>query len=595
MVGAAPGPVKGAAVITLSQGADGARLRCLVRHFPDPDPGEPSRLTPGGYLLWLVRTQLGVVLLGAFYGCLWPTAQALIPYGVGRAIDDGLTGRDRGDLLLWGGVVLGLGILQGAAAILQDRCGLTNALGARYRTLQLVTRQASRLGATLPRKTSAGEVLSVGVADVLQIGRALDLSSRGIGSAVSIGVVAAVMLATSWQLGLVVLIGVPIMVWVVGALLRPLHERQARLRAQQAELSAHAVDIVGGLRVLRGIGGEEMFAGRYHAESQRLRHAGVHVARAEAVLEVMRMLLPGLLVAAIVYLGARQVLAGDLTAGQLVSFYGFAVFLATPIRRITITAGETMKALVSARRVVDLLALEPSIDEGGSARLPDGGDLTDPASGLVAVGGRFTGVACTSPADAAALADRLGRYTDAGVTFGGVPLREAGLDDVRRRIHVAGNEARLFAGPLRSELSANGRSGDERVLAAVDVASAADVLEALPDGLDTVVTAGGKEFSGGQQQRLRLARAVLTESGVLVLVEPTSAVDAHTEARIAARLAVARAGRTTVVFGTSPVLLDHADRVVLVDDGVVVATGTHASLLADPRYRALVAREEGTS
>ncbi|WP_053203416.1 ABC transporter ATP-binding protein [Jiangella muralis] len=570
-----------------------------MRAFPDPDPGEPSRFTPGGYLLWLVRTQLGIVLLGAFYGCLWPTAQALIPYGVGRAIDDGLTGRDRGDLLLWGGVVLGLGILQGAAAILQDRCALTNALGARYRTLQLVTRQAARLGATLPRKSSAGEVLSVGVSDVQQIGRALDLSSRGIGSAVAIGVVATIMLATSWQLGLVVLAGVPIMVWAVGALLRPLHDRQARLREQQAELSAHAVDIVGGLRVLRGIGGEEMFAGRYQTESQRLRHAGVHVARAEAVLEVVRMLLPGLLVATVVYLGARQVLAGDLTSGQLVAFYGYAVFLATPIRRITISAGEVMKALVSARRVVDLLALEPSIDGGGSAPLPDGGDLVDPASGLVVGGGRFTGVACTSPADAAVLADRLGRYTEASdgadVTFGGVPLREAGLDEVRRRIHVAGNEARLFAAPLRSELTANGRSGDERVLAAVDVASAADVLEALPAGLDTVVTAGGKEFSGGQQQRLRLARAVLTESDVLVLVEATSAVDAHTEARIAARLAVARAGRTTVVFGTSPVLLDHADRVVLVDDGAVVAAGTHASLLADPRYRALVAREEGMS
>lgn len=570
-----------------------------MRPFPDPDPGVPSRLTPGHYLLWLARTQSGVVLLGAFYGCLWPTAQALIPYGVGRAIDDGLTGRDRGDLVLWGGVVLALGVLQAAAAILQDRCALTNALGARYRTLQLVTRQAARLGATLPRKASAGEVMSVGVADVLQIGRALDLSSRGIGSTVAIGVVAAVMLATSWPLGLVVLAGVPLMVWVVAVLLRPLHDRQARLRDQQAELSAHAVDIVGGLRVLRGIGGEEMFAGRYHAESQRVRHAGVHVARAEAVLDVARMLLPGLLVAAVVFLGARSVLAGDLTGGQLVAFYGYAVFLATPIRRITFFASTIMKALVSARRVVDLLALSPAIDGGGSAPLPDAGDLVDRESGLVVVGGRVTGVACTAPADGAELADRLGRYVSSDVTWDGVPLGEAPLDEVRRRILVSGNEARLFAGPLRTELPADGAVHDpvhdRELLAAVEVASAADVLEALPDGLDTVVTAGGKEFSGGQQQRLRLARAVLASPDVLVLVEPTSAVDAHTEARIAERLAAARAGRTTVVFGTSPILLDHADRVALVDGGKVVATGTHASLLADPRYRALVAREEGAA
>ncbi|TDC50585.1 ABC transporter ATP-binding protein [Jiangella ureilytica] len=568
-----------------------------MRRFPDADPGEPSRLTPGHYLLWLARTQLGVVLLGAFYGCLWPTAQALMPYAVGRAVDDGLTGRDRGDLLLWAGVVLALGVLQAAAGILQDRCALTNALGARYRTLQLVTRQAARLGATLPRKTSAGEVMSVGVADVLQLGRALDLSSRGIGSVVAIGVVAAVMLATSWELGLVVLAGVPVMVWAVGALLRPMHDRQARLRDQQAELSAHAVDIVGGLRVLRGIGGEELFARRFHAESQRVRHAGVRLAAAEAVFESARMLLPGLLVALVVFLGARSALAGDLTAGQLVAFYGYAVFLGTPVRRITVFASAVTKGYVAARRVVALLALTPSIDGGGSAAPPVGGDLVDPASELVVKAGGFTGVACTAPADAAELADRLGRYVPSEVTWGGVPLGDAALDEVRRRILVAGNEAKLFAGPLRAELTADGAvaGDDSRLLAAIEVASAADVLEALPDGLDTVVTAGGKEFSGGQQQRLRLARAVLTSPDVLVLVDPTSAVDAHTEARIAARLAAARAGRTTIVFATSPILLDHADEVVLVDGGRAVAVGTHASLLADPRYRGLVAREEGAA
>ncbi|PZF83545.1 ABC transporter transmembrane domain-containing protein [Jiangella anatolica] len=564
-----------------------------MRRFPEPDPGVPSRLTPGRYLLWLARVQFGVVLLGAFYGCLWPTAQALIPYAVGRAIDDGLTGRDRGDLLLWGGVVLALGVAQAAAGILQDRCALTNALGARYRTLQLVTRQAARLGATLPRKTSAGEVLSVGVADVTAIGRALDLSSRTIGAVASIVVVAAIMLATSWRLGLVVLAGVPLIVWATALLLRPLHDRQTRLRVQQAELTAQAVDIVGGLRVLRGIGGESLFGRRYDDESQRVRHAGVHVARAEAALEVARMLLPGLLVAAIVFLGARQVLSGELTGGQLVAFYGFAVFLATPVRRIVVGAGAIMKALVAARRVVTLLALSPSIGPGGGSAALAGGVLVDPVSGLLVEEGRFTAVVCAAPGDAAALADRLGRYVESSVTYGGLPLASVDVDEVRRRILVSGNDARLFAGLLRTELCVDREADDAELLAAVDVASAADVLEALPDGLDTVVASGGKEFSGGQLQRLRLARAVLTSPDVLVLVEPTSAVDAHTEARIAARLAAARAGRTTVVFATSPILLDHADSVVLVDAGAVVATGTHASLLADPRYRALVAREEG--
>jgi ABC-type multidrug transport system fused ATPase/permease subunit len=119
------------------------------------------------------------------------------------------------------------------------------------------------------------------------------------------------------------------------------------------------------------------------------------------------------------------------------------------------------------------------------------------------------------------------------------------------------------------------------------------VLDALPLGLDTPVDERGRSFSGGQRQRLVLARALLSDAEVLVLVEPTSAVDAHTEARIARRLRDARAGRTTVVFTTSPLMLDRADRVVLIEDGRVAAEGLHRDLLrTSPEYRDTVTRGE---
>jgi ABC-type multidrug transport system fused ATPase/permease subunit len=132
------------------------------------------------------------------------------------------------------------------------------------------------------------------------------------------------------------------------------------------------------------------------------------------------------------------------------------------------------------------------------------------------------------------------------------------------------------------------------VWAAIDTASAADVLEALPDGLATEVAERGRTFSGGQRQRLVLARALVADPEILVLVEPTSAVDAHTEARIADRLAAARRGRATVVCTTSPLVLDRADTVALVAGGRVVAEGSHRDLLdTEPRYRTVVARGEG--
>ncbi|PSL01811.1 ABC-type multidrug transport system fused ATPase/permease subunit [Haloactinopolyspora alba] len=572
-----------------------------MRQFPDPDPGQPDLRSPGSYLTRLAGANRVIVALGVVYSTVSVVANALIPAAIGRAVDDGLTERDQRALLLWGGAVLALGILQAVTGILHDRCALTASLGGSFRTLQFVTDHATRLGASLPRRVSAGEVMSVGVADVGQIGNALAFVSRAVGAVAAVVVVAAIMLVTSWQLGLVVLVGVPVMVVATTLTLRPLHRRQVGLRAVQSELTSSAVDIVGGLRVLRGIGGEQMFADGYRSESQRARRAAVRVARVEAVLDGAKVLLPGLLVTAVVWQGARYVLDGRLTPGQLVAFYGYATFLSIPLRRLTNAAGAVMKGVVAARRVTTLLSLQPH-DTGGASPTGDSGapptaagaGFHDPVSGLRIEPGRLTAVVCAFSDDAGPLADRIGRYADSDVTFGDVPLRQLDIDDVRRRILVVDNAAHLFSGSLRVELDPAGRAArvPDVVHRAVGTASAHDVLAGLPAGLDTVVADAGRELSGGQGQRLRLARALTVDPEVLVLVEPTSAVDAHTESRIAAGLAAARDRRTTVVFSTSPILLDCAEHVVFVEAGKAVAEGTHAELLADDRYRAVVAREE---
>lgn len=532
------------------------------------------------------------MLLGVCYGIVWMLAQALTPAVIGAAVDAGLAARDRQALVACGGAVLALGMVQAGAGILRDRATLTGSLGAAYRTMQLITRQASALGATLPRRMSIGEVVNIGVADITHISAALDITGRAAGAVVAIVVVAAIMLAVSWQLGLVVLIGVPLMVWAVAFLLRPLHVRQQRLREQQAELTDRAVDIASGLRVLRGIGGEDVFARRYREESQRVRHAGVRVARVETVLDGARVLLPGILVAVVVWLGARYVLAGEMKVGALVAFYGYAVFLANPLRRLTDAASRIMKGYVAARRVTRVLALEPEMTSGGRAFVAEPAPLADPVSGLTVHPGQLVAVVCAAPDDAAMLADRIGRYVDSDVTYGGVPLSDLPLGGTRRRILVTTNEARLFSGAMRTELDPMDRGDAEALERAVRAASADDIVAALPDGLDTAIAEAGREFSGGQQQRLRLVRALLADPDVLVLVEPTSAVDAHTEAHIAAGLAASRAGKATVVFSTSPILLHQASRVSYVEGGKVVAEGTHGELLADARYRSVVARDE---
>jgi ABC-type bacteriocin/lantibiotic exporter with double-glycine peptidase domain len=222
--------------------------------------------------------------------------------------------------------------------------------------------------------------------------------------------------------------------------------------------------------------------------------------------------------------------------------------------------------------------------------------LADPETGLVVEPGLLTAVVSAEPDESAALADRLGRFGSSdGVELGGVPLTALPLSAVRDRVVVSETEPRLFTGVMRDELSsAAGREvSDEELWAAIEVANAADAVDATPDGLDGLIEERGRSLSGGQRQRLALARALLRDPDTLVLVEPTSAVDAHTEARIGARLRQARTGRSTVVMTSSPLMLDNADRVVFLADGVVRATGTHEELLeTSPGYRAVVLRGE---
>lgn len=542
----------------------------------------------------MARQQWPTLLGGMFFGIVWMSSQAVIPAIIGRAIDRGVAARDTSALVTWSLVLLAIGLVQAGSGIMRHRFAVTNWLIAAYRTVQLVSRQTVRLGATLPRKVSTGEVVAIGTSDLSHLGQVMDVSARFAGAVVSFVLVAVILLQTSVTLGLVVLLGVPLLMVGVAPILGPLQRRAAHQRHLMGELSSTASDIVGGLRVLRGIGGEQVFHDRYARESQTTRRAGVRVARVQSVLDALQVLLPGLFVVVVVWIGARYAVQGTIGPGELVAFYGYSAFLMIPLRTATEYANKIIRARVAAARVVRVLALEPEVAAPASPAPspPVGAALVDVRTGLQVRPGVLTALVSEQPDDSAALADRLGMMhtpVDDEVRLGGVPLTALAPGEVRRRIVVSDTAAMLFSGRLGDRLDVTGR-GD--LDGALDTAAAADVLDALPDGLDAVVAERGRSFSGGQRQRLVLARALAAEPEVLVLVEPTSAVDAHTEARIASRLHRHRAGRTTVVTTSSPLLLDRADVVAFLRDGRIVATGTHAELLdRDPDYRRVVTRE----
>ena len=559
-----------------------------MQSLPFADPGPPDLRSPLRYLLRVGRLQLRTVLGGMLFGILWMSCQAVVPYVLGRAIDEGVAARDGDALQKWALVLLGIGALQALAGITRHRFAVSNFLISFFRTTQWVSRQTLRLGADLRKGTSTGEVVSVGTTDTLGIARALDVTARAAGSVVAFVLVAVLLLRASPSLGAVVLVGVPLFSLVIGPALKPLHSRQAHQREALGRLTTLGTDTVAGLRVLRGVGGESAFVDRYRRESQRVRQSGVQVARSQSLLDAAQVLVPGTFVVLVTWLAARSAVQGTISVGDLVAFYGYAAFLVTPLRTITEAADKVTRALVAATRMIALLSLQPTLSEPAEPRPepPAMSPLQDVATGLLVRPGLLTAVVSPDPVDASALADRLGRYVDGEVRLGEVLLADLPLDAVRRRVQVVDKDALLLSGVLRDELG----SGD--VDAAVHAACAADVLEALPDGLDTVLEERGRQLSGGQRQRLVLARALLADPEVLVLDEPTSAVDAHTEARIADRLRASRAGRTTVVMTSSPLVLDRADEVALLLDGRVAAVGTHRTLLDSDAYRSVVLRTE---
>ncbi len=555
------------------------------------EPGSPDQRGPARYLWWLIISQPGRIALGAALSSVWMVGLTLLPYLLSQAIDRGLRPGDSAALVGWSAALLGVGAVNAALGLFRHRAMTRIRMDASFRTVKVVVGQAVRLGAELPRRTTSGEVVTIGIGDVKLISQMLTMTGPGVGSVIAYLVVAGLLLSVSPLLAAVALLGVPLLMVLVGPLMGRLQRSETRYRERQGALTARIQDLAGGLRVLNGLGGKDLYAGNYRRESGLLRAEGYRVGAVTSWIQAFEVGLPTVFLGVVTWLAARMAAQGTVTVGQLVAVYGYVAVLATPVSFFVEAGYDLSRGLVAARRVLRFLALEPTREDGQADGPAAPSVLRDQASGVEVRPGLLTALVSGRPAEAEAVVDRLGRFAGSAVTWGAVRLDEVALPQVRARILVADNEADLFAGPLREILAGSGAPDQEALARAVHAAMADDVVRGLPYGLDSTVDAQGRNLSGGQRQRIRLARALLAEPEVLLAVEPTSAVDAHTEAAIAVRLRAARAGRATVVTSTSPLLLDQADTVYYLVDGKVAAVGSHRGLLRDqPGYGALVSR-----
>ena len=613
---------------------------------PDAPLPHPPSLGAGALLRWLLRRAAVPVTLATLAACTSNIIQAIVPAFLGQALDAGIENGLNGRVWGIGALLLVLFVVYAVGDTMLSYFGVTAWMRTAFDVDRLVGRQISATGKDLSRQVSTGEVATIIASDAGYLGNLIEYLPALLGAAASFLVVAVLMLRTSVSLGLIVILGMPLVAAIVTLVIRPLQKRQAVQREAQSAVTTITTDTVAGLRILRGIGGEDVFARRYRDASQELRRRGVEVASSQATLMTLQVLLPGLFAAIVVWVAARMAVAGSLTPGGLITFYGYTAYLSWPLWVFTSSVQDYTRAVVGARRLSRLLEVAPAagslverLSLDPAAAHPVSGDLVDTGSGLRLKEGRMTALVCPDPQVSADLATRLGRFTDAGptVTLAGRPLTTMPLEQVRASVVVSGATAQLFTGTLREALDVRGGPdpqpagledlvraeterttgadvdqqvrpqerevpGDDRLIEAIGIADAGDVLTSLSEGLAGMITEKGRSLSGGQRQRVALARALLTEAPTLVLIEPTSALDSHTEARVAAQVHRARAGRTTVVVTASPLVLEACDEVVFLDSsGAELLRSTHRELMAMARdghaqaadYRAVVSRAMG--
>ena len=554
-------------------------------------------LTARDVLLWVARGVRGDLALGAVCASTHQASEAAVPILIGVIIDRGVATGDAGATALWIGVLVGVFVVLAAAGygagVFYERASLRGEHDIRSRVAGRALDPRGQRDAT-----RAGEVVSLATVDAQRVGEGSATLMLFASAATAILVAATVLLVTSVALGLTILVGLPLMLLAARALARPLQRRSAEQHAAIAATAGVATDLLTGLRVVKGLGAEPVGAARYRVASRRALTGALRAARVQGVYEGVTIGMSGVFLVVVAWIGGHMALDGTITIGELVSALGLTQFLVGPLSRLVWAGGELARGAGSAGRIADLLNAEHAVPEGsdplpaprGSVSLRGVTLRSLRSVDLEVAAGEIVGVVAEDPVDAQALLACLGRTEDpeeGEVLVDGRPLRSLRLHDGRGAVLAEPHDTDLFEGTLGENVDVAGEGADPGP--ALVAAAADEVVEGLPEGLDAPLGEDGRSLSGGQRQRVALARALHADPPVLVLHDPTTAVDAATEDRIATRLAELRAGRTTILVTTSPALLSITSRAIVVREGVVVADGSHRDLAAqDDGYREAV-------
>ncbi|MFJ8620745.1 ABC transporter ATP-binding protein/permease [Streptomyces clavifer] len=563
-----------------------------------PDPQRPRR--GADILRTALRRNTGAMTRGTVLMGLYQAGETAFPIALGLIVEHSLQERSLGSL----------GLSIGALAVIITTVSLSWRFGMRV-LQEANTTEAHRWRVQVAAcglqpvardvDLKSGEVLTIATEDADQTADIIEVVPLLISSLVAVLVAAIALGLADIRLGLLVIVGTVAILSVLSVMSKRIGAGTQEQQARVARAGAKVADLITGLRPLHGFGGNHAAFASYRKVSTDAKHQAITVAKVNGVYAGTALALNAVLAAAVTLAAGWLAFDRQITIGELVMAVGLAQFIMEPLKLFSEMPKYVMMARASAERMALVLSAPP-VTVPGTERPAAGGDLEIDCVRYGALrklkfqvaAGEFVAIAAYQPRSAADFASILAvnippHAYEGAVRVSGQELSDLAIEAVREHMLVNPYDAEIFAGTLRTNIDPSGTS--RMVPEAVEASMLTDVVALHREGLDHSVRDRGANLSGGQRQRLSLARALAADTEVLVLHDPTTAVDAVTEQLIARNIAKMRRGRTTVVITSSPAVLDAADRVLVLDDGVITAEDTHRNLLAtDEAYCVAVAR-----
>lgn len=563
------------------------------------------------------RSQRRGLIVGIVAGLIWTAAKIVSPVLVQRAIDDGITPGDRDVIMSWAIWIALVGLV---SAVFTGTRRYWAFREARWSEADLRLRMFAhlqRLHFSYHDGARTGQLISRANTDLQQIVNFVVMIPITVANLLIAVGSTAVMLTINVRLTVLAVGALPLLNVLAHRFSTRLHPAVMGVQRESAALAEVVEETVVGVRVLKGFGAQRTQEQKMHVAAGALWNESMDSANIRARYLPLLDLLPTVGLVLVMLYGGHLVIGDQLTLGSLIAFNVYVVLLIWPLRMLGGIVAQAQRAAAAAVRVDEVLATEPAVVDPISPidHTPKRGSVTFadvrfgyPGTDRVVLDGfsfefaagesvALVGMTGSGKSTIAKLIPRFYDVDAGAVLMDGVDVRDMPLHTVRSAVGIVFEDTFLFSDTIAGNIAfADPDARHEAIVRAAELAGAREFIDDLPEGFDTEIGERGFSLSGGQRQRIAIARAILADPRILILDDATSAVDPSKEREIRDALTEVMTNRTTIVIAHRPATISLADRVVLVDDGRVAATGSHAELLAtSDRYRAVLAAAEATA